>query len=70
MSERKANGDAKRARALDRRGFRAATHRQRRDGHQVIGAETVQKSEDESGREKNQDVTAVFSRREASPPRA
>ena len=64
VSDGEAHRDAERARALHRRRFRAGAHRQRRDRHQVIGAESVQESERESGGEKDQEVTAAFSRRE------
>jgi hypothetical protein len=63
--ERVAEGEterhAERARPLDGWRFRAAADRQRRDRHQVIGAEAVKESENESCREKNQNVTAAVS---------
>ena len=45
--------DAERARALDRRRFAAGAERQRRDRHQVIGAEPVENAQKECGGKKD-----------------
>ena len=51
MTDRKAHGDTERARASDRRRLAGAAERQRRDRHQMISAETVEESQNESGRD-------------------
>ena len=49
---RETDGDAHRARTPQRRRFPGRANRQRGDRHQVIGAETMQKTQDEGGSEK------------------
>ena len=50
MANGKANGHPQRPRALHGRRFTRRSHRQRRDGHQVIGAEPMEKTESECER--------------------
>ena len=47
MTDREADGDAERPRALQRRRLARRTERQRRDRHQVISAETMKKTQGE-----------------------
>ncbi len=47
VAEGEPHRDAKRARALDRGRLAAGTERQRRDRHQVIGAEAVENAQKE-----------------------
>ena len=63
VSDGESHRDAERTGAPHRWRFSAGAHRQRRDRHQVIRAESVKKSENESRGEQNQDVTAAVSRR-------
>ena len=61
MAERETDRHTERARTFDGWRFRAGAERQRRDRHQVIGAEAVKESEGEGGREEYQEVTAAVS---------
>ena len=56
MADREADGHAERARARDGSG---RPHRQRGNGHEVIGAEPVQKSKSESGRSEEHAGTII-----------
>ena len=58
MADREAHRDPDSARARDRRRFPHCANRQRRNRHQVIGAETVEESEGQCGRE--QEHNAVY----------
>ncbi len=51
MADGKTDSDTERASSLKGRRLSRSAQRERRDGHQVISAETVKKTKGESGRQ-------------------
>ena len=60
VADRETDGHAHRARPPQRRRLPGRAHRQRGDRHEVIGAETVEETEGQCGRE--QEHNAVYCR--------